>query len=142
MSAVRMAGIEDARLLKAQHIPSPEADLIVFEDGLNLPFAMRRVFTVHTHEATERGCHAHRKCGQVIICLAGACEIRVDDGRERKTVALSDPQMALYVPPSIWAEQSYKEPGTILMVLCDRNYEEADYIRNYDAFLAYRSDNS
>ena len=142
MNTVSMAGIEDARLLEAQHISSPEADLIVFEDGRNLPFAMRRVFTVHAHEAIERGRHAHRECKQVMICLVGACEILVDDGRERKTVALSDPQMALYVPPSIWAEQSYNEPGTILMVLCDRNYVEADYIRNYDAFLAYRSGNS
>ncbi len=142
MNAGSMSTIEDARLLEAQHIPSSEADLIVFEDGRNLPFATRRVFTVHAHEAIDRGRHAHRQCKQVMICLVGACEILVDDGKKRKTVALSDPQIALYVPPSIWAEQSYKEPGAILMVLCNRKYDETDYIRNYNAFLAYRSGNS
>ena len=107
-----------------------------------MPFGMRRVFTVHAHEAVERGRHAHRECKQAMICLAGACDIVVDDGKVRKTISLTSPHEALYVPPSIWAEQSYLQPGSILMVLCDRNYDEADYIRNCNAFLAYRSANS
>ena len=139
LNGASMVRIEDARLFEAQHFPSAQADLIVFEKGREVSFSMRRVFTIHAHEAVERGRHAHRECKQVMICLAGACEVVVDDGNERKTVLLSDPHMALYVPPSIWAEQSYSEPGTILMVLCDQTYDSADYIRDYDDFLTYRS---
>ncbi len=124
---------------KIKNFPSPEANLAVFEEGGNIPFAVRRVFTVHAHEAARRGRHAHRQCSQYMVCLAGSCEVELDDGTERKSITLSGPDQGLYMPASIWGEQNYLEAGTILMVLCDRNYDEADYIRDYEAFLAYRS---
>ncbi len=133
------AVISDVDISQVKNFPSPEADLAVFEEGGNVPFAVRRVFTVHAHEPAGRGRHAHRECNQYMICLAGACKITVDDGSSRRSITLSSPDQALYMPASIWGEQNYLEAGTILMVLCDRNYDEADYIRDYDAFLAYRS---
>ncbi len=139
MISAGLANIGDVRVSQVKNFPSPEADLAVFEEGGNVPFAVRRVFTIHAHEAARRGRHAHRECGQYLICLAGACEVSVDDGNARKTIILIGPEQGLYMPPSIWGEQNYLEAGTILMVLCDRNYDEADYIRDYDAFLAYRS---
>ena len=39
------------------------------------------------------------------------------------------------LPPMIWAEQVYKLDKSILTVLCDRIYEEEDYIRNYNKYL-------
>ena len=45
---------------------------------------------------------------------------------------------ALLVPPGIWAEQVYEGDDTVLMVLCDLPYDEADYIRDYTEFLAFR----
>jgi len=43
------------------------------------------------------------------------------------------------IPPTIWAEQTYLQENTIVLVLCDQFYDEADYIRDYDAFLQWRS---
>ena len=133
-----MAALADVQLARVENHAFPEAVLSVFEDGQNLPFALTRVFTVHAHQPVQRGHHAHRQCGQVLICLAGACTVTVDDGKERKSMTLTDPAEAVYVPPSIWGEQEYLEPGTILLVLCDRIYEEDDYIRDYEDFLSYR----
>lgn len=44
---------------------------------------------------------------------------------------------ALLTPPGIWAEQTYLEKDTTLMVACDALYDEADYIRDYEEFLKY-----
>jgi len=44
----------------------------------------------------------------------------------------------LLVPNGIWAEQRYLDSDNVLMVLCDRPYEEHDYIRDYREFLAFR----
>ena len=133
-----IATLENVRRIKAQQIPDVGADLFIYEQERTVPFPVRRVFAVYAREITERGRHAHRNCSQVMVCLAGACDVLVDDGAHRKTIALDRPSAALYVPPSIWAEQRYRQEGTILMVLCDREYDESDYIRDYDAFLAFR----
>lgn len=134
----RLMMIDDASLFEAQFIASESAELFVYETGLTIPFEVRRVFTVHAQQPTERGRHAHRECGQVMVCVAGRCEVDIDDGDARRVVALTQPRDALYVPPSIWAEQRYLEEGTTMMVLCDHSYDEGDYIRDYQDFIAYR----
>ena len=37
--------------------------------------------------------------------------------------------------------KKYIEDNTTLTVLCDRPYEEADYIRNYDDFKVFSKQN-
>lgn len=134
-----MAGLNDVLRFDAQHLSGREADLNVYESSRCVPFVVRRVFTVHAHASADRGRHAHKQCVQVMVCLTGRCDVTVDDGKGRKTMQLARPQDALYVPATIWAEQSYREPGTILMVLCDQLYDEADYIRDYDEFRSWRA---
>jgi hypothetical protein len=51
---------------------------------------------------------------------------------------LDTPQKALHIPPGLWAEQIYRDPATLLLVLCDRLYEAEDYIRDMEAFIAWR----
>lgn len=134
-----VATIQGIRCVEVPLFTNVGADLVVYEQERAMPFSVRRVFTVRAHDVSERGRHAHKKCRQVMACLIGRCDVTVDDGKNRKTVGLARPQDALFVPASIWAEQSYREPGTILMVLCDRLYDEDDYIRDYDTFLAWRA---
>ncbi|EMJ92094.1 WxcM-like domain protein [Leptospira alstonii serovar Sichuan str. 79601] len=43
----------------------------------------------------------------------------------------------LLIPPGIWSTQQYLDLGSVLLVLCDRGYEDEDYIRNYDEFLEW-----
>jgi dTDP-4-dehydrorhamnose 3,5-epimerase-like enzyme len=137
-----ITGLDNVRCIDAQQFEDVGADFVIYEQGRAVPFVVRRVFTVYAHEVSKRGYHAHKQCGQVLVCLTGRCDVTVDDGKNRKTLQLARPQDALYVPASIWAEQSYREPGTILMVLCDQLYDEADYIRDYDEFRAWRTSQS
>ena len=137
--AARLASLNDVVCLEAQHLPGRDADLNIYDRGRCIPFNPCRVFTVHARAPVDRGHHAHKRCSQLLVCLAGVCEVLVDDGVTRKTIALDRPTLALYVPPSIWAEQRYRQQNAILMVLCDRSYEEDDYIRDYGEFLAFRN---
>jgi hypothetical protein len=43
----------------------------------------------------------------------------------------------LLVPPGIWAKEEFLTDGAVLMVVCDRGYEEDDYIRDYEKFKAF-----
>jgi hypothetical protein len=46
--------------------------------------------------------------------------------------------LALHVPPEIWNTVLFREGDSVLAVLCDRPYEEEDYIRKYSDYLSFR----
>jgi WxcM-like, C-terminal len=68
-------------------------------------------------------------------------DVLCDDSRDRKVFTLDRNNLALYVPPTIWNTVIFKEDRSVVMVLCDRPFEEADYLREYDEFLAFRKAN-
>jgi dTDP-4-dehydrorhamnose 3,5-epimerase-like enzyme len=113
--------------------------LVIAEAKKHVPFEMRRIFFVTGVAAGEtRGRHAHRQCHQLLICPTGAISVRITDGSSSRTFALDTPEKALHIPPGLWAEQTYRDPASVLLVLCDRPYEVEDYIRDMDAFVAWR----
>ena len=132
--------IGDLRLVDLRSVVEPNGTLVVADAGPHVPFDIVRVFAVTAVAAGERrGSHAHRRLNQFLICVNGSVAVTVDDGRERRTMVLDHLSRALHVPPGVWAEQVYSGPDAVLMVLCDRPYEEEDYIRDYAAFRSYRN---
>lgn len=114
-----------------------DGELTVFE-GAAVPFAIARVFVVRSGGGTTRGRHAHKRCNQLMVCVNGRCEVTCSDGSSNQTFLLDGTDHGLLVPCGVWAEESYLDSGTVLMVLCDRPYEENDYIGNYEEFLAFK----
>ena len=84
-----------------------------------------------------RGHHAHKKLEQILICVHGSCKIRLDNGHERKVVALEKPYEGLYVANNMWREMYDFSNDAVLMVLASELYDESDYIRDYDEFLKF-----
>lgn len=113
-------------------------DLVVMEGLVQVPFAIARVFVVRAAVGAIRGQHAHKACTQFLTCRTGSVEVYCDDGLETVTYILDRPNMGLLIPPSIWAQQTYQSSGSVLTVLCNRPYEAADYIRDYNEFKKYR----
>ena len=102
-----------------------------------LPFVPTRFFTVFDVPSKHvRGVHAHRTCEQPLVALAGSATCLVDDGHDRRTYVLDNPGVALHMPAMTWGAQYGYEPGTILGVFASRAYDSADYVRDYDEFVA------
>lgn len=120
--------------------PDENGDLVVVEGGRHVPFAIARLFVVRAPQGAVRGQHAHKNCAQFLTCSSGKVEVRCTDGRTTETFVLDAPRRGLLVPPGIWAEQVYLESGSVLTVLCDSPYDAADYLRDYQDFLAYRAE--
>lgn len=108
--------------------------LHVYESGRHVPFDIRRIFTVSAMAGDIRGNHAHKQCTQLLVCTSGTIRVVCDDGLALTTYTLDSPDVGLLVPPGVWAREDYLTDGAVLMVLCDRVYEEQDYIRDYDEF--------
>lgn len=130
--------VSDARLLELPHHAREDGEVVVAEVMAHVPFTIARLFTVRAPLDTQRGKHAHRRCTQFMICVHGAIEIVCDDGSGKCAFTLNRGNLALHVPPGIWNTVIFHKEDSVLAVLCDRSYEEEDYIRDYDAFISFR----
>ena len=118
-------------------VADPRGNLTFVEGGRHVPFDIRRVFYLYdVPTGSDRGAHAHRALHQFLVCLSGSFDVALDDGTRRQTVHLNRPWQGLHVPPMIWASEVNFDPGSVCLVLASDVYDEADYIRDYDAFLA------
>ena len=125
--------------IKMFHFP-PHGDdrgqLVAIEEGIDLPFDVRRVYYIYdTLPGVRRGFHAHLKLEQILLCVNGSCKIHLDDGYETAEVVLNKPNEGLYISNNMWREMYDFSEGAVLLVLASEHYDEADYIRNYDAFI-------
>jgi carbonic anhydrase/acetyltransferase-like protein (isoleucine patch superfamily)/dTDP-4-dehydrorhamnose 3,5-epimerase-like enzyme len=102
-----------------------------------IPFAPRRYFMVFDVPGKDvRGEHAHKECHQFLVCARGSVAVVVDDGQTSEEIALDAPNLGLYLPPMVWAVQYRYSADALLLVFASEHYDPADYIRDYDDFLA------
>lgn len=124
------------------HNLAPKGDdqrgfLIALEGGRNVPFQIARVYYIFgSPSGTERGFHAHRDLRQWMVCLNGAFTVTIDDGKVRESVELSSPDLALEIGSPVWREMRASGPDAVLLVLASELYDEIDYIRDHDQFIA------
>ena len=131
--------------IKMFHFP-PHGDdrgqLVAIEENKDLPFDVKRVYYIYdTLPGVRRGFHAHKNLEQILLCVNGTCKIHLDNGYDTAEVVLDKPNEGLYISNDMWREMYDFTPGTVLLVLASRYYDEADYIRNYDDFLAFVKEN-
>ena len=122
---------------------SGRGSLYIYEEAKNVPFLIKRVFTLtSTEKDSKRGFHAHKKTSQILICLKGRIEFTAEnpDGEFFRFI-IDSPNQGIYIPPNSWHEMNY-EADTIQMVLASTNFEEADYLRTKESFYAYYTQNS
>jgi UDP-2-acetamido-3-amino-2,3-dideoxy-glucuronate N-acetyltransferase len=133
-----MLGVADAHLQRFAEHSDLRGRLTAGEAPTeDVPFIPKRWFFVYDVPSREvRGEHAHRRCHQFLVCVAGEVTIAVDDGENRTEVVLDDPALGIYVPPLVWGSQFRYDSTSVLLVLASHAYDADDYIREYDVFLA------
>lgn len=125
-----------AKLIKLNNVSDLRGHLLAVEFGTDLPFPPERFFMVYEVPSEDvRGEHAHRTCQQVLTILNGSVVVLIDDGTSREQVSLSDPSIALYIPPMIWGTQFKFSKDAILGVFASEPYDSNEYVRTYDEFL-------
>ena len=105
------------------------------DHGSVLPFDVRRVFYLYDVPSGEsRGAHAHKQCHQLLVAVTGAFEVELNDGKVQERVLLNQPNKGLHIPPMIWASEVNFSGSSICLVLASHEFDESDYIRQYDVF--------
>jgi len=107
-------------------------------DGPALPFKPQRIFWVtEAPKGETRGCHSHRTGHQVLLCIRGAVSVRLFDGLVEQELIIGPDSLGIHVLPGVWAEQTYLEPDSILLVLSSVAFTESDYIRSKEEFALF-----
>jgi hypothetical protein len=112
---------------------SDKSSLFVFEEE-SLPFSVLRTFLVTADGGEVRGEHAHRECSQLLVAASGKIHVTVFNGFVSREFLLENSEQGLIIPPLHWATQKYVKNDSTLLVLCDRTFDEADYIRSFEEF--------
>lgn len=128
-------GATEPELIDLRVIPDERGPIVVGQFGDDLPFIVRRFFFLSSDvREVKRGGHAHKTLEQMVICIGGMAIANTIAGTNGRAI-LRDKGQGLYLPPMTWLDLTLFARSTVL-VLASAEYDESDYIRDKNAFLA------
>lgn len=131
--------LDNCRLIDLPKIADHRGNLTFIEGRSHVPFDIARVYYLYdVPGGAERGGHAHRELHQLIIAMSGSFDVILDDGIEKRRFHLNRSYQGLLVVPMLWRELDNFSSGSVCMVLASNRYDESDYYREYDEYLADR----
>ena len=129
--------LSNCKIIKLPQIADPRGNLTFVENSKHIPFDISRVYYLYdVPGGSERGGHAHKELSQLIIAMSGSFDVVLDDGHGEKRFHLNRSYYGLYVCPMIWRRLDNFSSGSVCMVLASNLYDEADYYRDYDEYVA------
>ena len=123
-----------------KHHSERKGNITVVENDKDIPFEVRRTYYLYDVPGGEsRGAHAHKELSQLIVAASGSFTVTLDDGKVKRSFLLNRPYQGLLVVPGIWRDLIDFSSGSVCLVLASHEYNEEDYIRNYNDFLKYKN---
>jgi dTDP-4-dehydrorhamnose 3,5-epimerase-like enzyme len=133
-----MTTITDIRLIEIPKICDSRGNLSVIE-GDTIPFVSKRVYYLYdVPSGGERGGHAHKEQLELLIAVSGSFDVVLNDGSFEKIITLNKPNIGLLIPIGIWRELENFSSGSVCLVLASDEFDEEDYIRDYDIFKSFK----
>lgn len=132
--------LEKVRIIEIPKITDPDGrgSLSVLEKNI-LPYSIKRVYYLYDVPSNStRGGHAHKELQQCLIALSGSFIVVLDDGKERKEILLNRPDKGLLIPSGVWRELIEFSAGAVCLSLVSAEYDEDDYIREYEDFITFK----
>ncbi len=129
--------LSDCKIIELPKIHDPRGNLTFIENSRHIPFDIKRVYYLYdVPGGADRGGHAHRSLHQFIVAMSGSFDVVLDDGDRQRRFHLNRSFNGLYVTPMMWRYLDNFSSGAVCMVLASGLYDEADYYRDYDEFVA------
>src|SRR5579859_285562 len=125
-------------LVELQTIPMANGILGVAEVSKHIGFPVHRAYYIRDVPAGEsRGAHGHKALRQCFLCLRGSVRLSITKAGRTETVELTRPSQAAVVAAGCWRDLSDFSNDSVVIVLASEEYDEADYIRDYDDFVRW-----
>ena len=122
--------------IELPNLGDDRGSLMVLESNKNVPFKVKRIYYIlDAKPDVPRGFHAHKELMQLAFCIKGSCNMIMDNGIEKQQVRIDKSNVGLVIPPMVWHEMHDFSEDCVMLVLASAQYDEADYIRDYDEFM-------
>ena len=132
--------VSDCKLIDFPKNHQLNGNLTSITNGIEVPFDINRIYYLYdVPGGNSRGGHAHKDLHQIMVALSGSFTVTLDDGENKKSFHLYQPYQGLLLPPGLWRDLDTFSSGSICMVLASELYDEEDYFRNYEEFIAWKS---
>ena len=137
---MKKSSVYDCHVIPLSKIHNRAGNITIIEGEENIPFAVKRIYYLYDIPGGEsRGGHGHKELYQLIVAAGGSFDVLLDDGINKKIVKLNRPDYALLVVPGIWRELFEFSSGSVCLVLASQKYDENDYLRSYQDYIKYKS---
>ncbi len=111
---------------------------IAIVEKSTIPFEIKRVYYLFDIPSTAtRGGHAHKQQHELLIPLSGSFDVIINDGKNRLTITLNKPDKGLLIKNNVWRELENFSSGSVCLVISSGEFDEEDYIRNFDEYISY-----
>lgn len=126
------------KLINLPKIADPRGNLSFFEENNQIPFAIKRTYWIYDVPGGEtRGGHAFKQQKEFIVALSGSFEVVVNYGNKEEVFLLNRSYTGLYIPNKIWRQMRNFSTNSLALIVTDTEYNEGDYIRNFDDFTKF-----
>jgi dTDP-4-dehydrorhamnose 3,5-epimerase-like enzyme len=133
--------IEESKIIELPKIVDLRGNLSIVEQFKQIPFEIRRVHWIYdVPGGVERGGHAYKNTEEFIVALSGSFDVEIDNGKVKTTYSLNRSYYGLYVPKGMWRTMINFSTNSLALVLSSTDYDEQDYIMNYEEFCRWRCD--
>jgi len=127
--------IDDVKLIELPKFIDPRGNLSFVEQNNHIPFTIQRTYWIYDVPGGEdRGGHAFKATNEFIIAIAGAFDVTVDDGMQKKTYTLNRSYYGLYVPKGLWRTMDNFSTASLALEFADTKYDRSDYMMDYNEF--------
>lgn len=131
-------------IVNLPRILDERGNLSFIEQWRQVPFKIERTYWIYDvpgGEMTRTG-HAYRVGHELIVALSGSFDVTVDTGSTSEKFSLNRSYYGLYVPAGTWRALSNFSTNSLALVLSSTPYDETDYIRDYDEFVAMKANHA
>ena len=112
-----MMKVNDCKLIELPKIVDVRGNLSIIEQFKQIPFDIKRVHWIYD---------------------VPGFDVEVDDGEMKQTVQLSRSYYGLYIPKGIWRAMNNFSTNSLALVLSSTDYDEKDYMYDYQEFINWR----
>ena len=128
-------------IINLPKIVDPRGNLSFFQYPNQLPFEIARTYWIYDVPGGEtRGSHAFREQQEFIIALSGSFDIILHNGQNEERFSLNRSHYGLFIPKMYWRKLENFSTNSLALIVSDKNYDENDYIRDFDLFINLKNE--
>ena len=128
--------MKNCKIVNFNEITDHRGKMIPIEYPKQLEFPLKRIYYIYdVKDGVRRGYHSHNDLEQILIAVHGKVKVLIKTPYEEEIVELDSPNKGLYIGPMIWREMFDFENEAVLVVLASHEYDENDYIRDWNDYL-------